>query len=333
MTAALETTIEQAWEDRGNISAATKGEVRGAVDEALSMLDSGKARVAEKGADGNWAVHQWLKKAVLLSFRLNANGPIKGGPDGSTWWDKVPSKFDGWTSDDFASSGLRAVPNAVARRGSYIASGVVLMPSFVNIGAYVDEGTMVDTWATVGSCAQIGKNVHLSGGAGIGGVDARVCRIQPAQLACDSIQPQLAIFGVEPRVRIAALMIVAFVIVVMLLFVALLPLMRREFCALAELKHGCPRHLQQPSDRRIRRQRVDAALQPRRQRRADPEYRIRAFQIARLGRAQCVAVGRRALPHDLFGRADPLHNPRNQRLDGRDIDSDLRNLCFGSCRA
>lgn len=170
MTAALETAIEQAWEDRASVTTDTKGEVRDAVEEALAMLDSGKARVAEKGAGGDWIVHQWLKKAVLLSFRLNANGPIKGGPDGSTWWDKVPSKFDGWTSDDFASSGLRAVPNAVARRGSYIASGVVLMPSFVNIGAYVDEGTMVDTWATVGSCAQIGKKVHLSGGAGIGGV-------------------------------------------------------------------------------------------------------------------------------------------------------------------
>ncbi|MEQ9317365.1 MAG: 2,3,4,5-tetrahydropyridine-2,6-dicarboxylate N-succinyltransferase [Henriciella sp.] len=170
MTANLESTIEQAWDDRANVSVETKGEVRDAVEEALAMLDAGKARVAEKGARGDWLVNQWLKKAVLLSFRLNANGPIKGGPGGSTWWDKVPSKFDGWTSDDFEASGLRAVPNAVARRGSYIASGVVLMPSFVNIGAYVDEGTMVDTWATVGSCAQIGRNVHLSGGAGIGGV-------------------------------------------------------------------------------------------------------------------------------------------------------------------
>ncbi|WP_084398042.1 2,3,4,5-tetrahydropyridine-2,6-dicarboxylate N-succinyltransferase [Henriciella aquimarina] len=170
MTAKLESIIEQAWEDRANVSVETKGEVRDSVEEALAMLDSGKARVAEKGGDGDWHVNQWLKKAVLLSFRLNANGPIKGGPDGSTWWDKVPSKFDGWGADDFAASGLRAVPNAVARRGSYIASGVVLMPSFVNIGAYVDEGTMVDTWATVGSCAQIGKGVHLSGGAGIGGV-------------------------------------------------------------------------------------------------------------------------------------------------------------------
>ncbi|WP_084393381.1 2,3,4,5-tetrahydropyridine-2,6-dicarboxylate N-succinyltransferase [Henriciella pelagia] len=170
MTANLEPIINQAWDDRASVSTDTKGEVRDAVEEALAMLDSGKARVAEKGADGNWIVNQWLKKAVLLSFRLNANGPIKGGPDGSTWWDKVASKFDGWSADDFAASGLRAVPNAVARRGSFIASGVVLMPSFVNIGAYVDEGTMVDTWATVGSCAQIGKNVHLSGGAGIGGV-------------------------------------------------------------------------------------------------------------------------------------------------------------------
>ncbi len=170
MTANLETIIEQAWDDRASVSADTKGEVRDSVDAALSLLDAGKARVAEKGADGHWHVNQWLKKAVLLSFRLNPNVAISGGPGGSSFWDKVPSKFDGWSSDDFASSGLRAVPNAVARRGSYIASGVVLMPSFVNIGAYVDEGTMVDTWATVGSCAQIGKGVHLSGGAGIGGV-------------------------------------------------------------------------------------------------------------------------------------------------------------------
>ncbi|MEE2879071.1 MAG: 2,3,4,5-tetrahydropyridine-2,6-dicarboxylate N-succinyltransferase [Pseudomonadota bacterium] len=170
MTANLEPIINQAWDNRADVSVDTRGEIRDAVEEALKQLDSGSARVAQKGADGNWVVNQWLKKAVLLSFRLNANGPIKGGPDGSTWWDKVPSKFDGWSADDFAASGLRAVPNAVARRGSYIASGVVLMPSFVNIGAYVDEGTMVDTWATVGSCAQIGKNVHLSGGAGIGGV-------------------------------------------------------------------------------------------------------------------------------------------------------------------
>ena len=170
MTAQLAKIVDTAWEERAGVSTDTKGEVREAVEEALAMLDAGKARVAEKAADGEWVVHQWLKKAVLLSFRLNANGPIKGGPDGSTWWDKVPSKFDGWSADDFSASGLRAVPNAVARRGSFIASGVVLMPSFVNIGAYVDEGTMVDTWATVGSCAQIGKNVHLSGGAGIGGV-------------------------------------------------------------------------------------------------------------------------------------------------------------------
>ena len=170
MTAKLAETIEQAWEDRALVSAETKGDIREAVDEALGLLDAGKARVAEKGADGDWTVNQWLKKAVLLSFRLNANGPIAGGPGGSTWWDKVASKFEGWSAEDFAASGLRAVPNAVARRGSYIASGVVLMPSFVNIGAYVDEGTMVDTWATVGSCAQIGRNVHLSGGAGIGGV-------------------------------------------------------------------------------------------------------------------------------------------------------------------
>lgn len=170
MTANLESIIEQAWEDRADISSETTGDVRNAVDEVLSMLDAGKARVAEKGEDGNWQVNQWLKKAVLLSFRLNANGPIKGGPGGSTWWDKVPSKFEGMSADDFKAAGFRAVPNCVVRRSAFIAPGAVLMPSFVNLGAYVDEGTMVDTWATVGSCAQIGKNCHISGGAGIGGV-------------------------------------------------------------------------------------------------------------------------------------------------------------------
>lgn len=165
----LAQTIDAAWEDRASINAATTGSVREAVEEALALLDSGRARVAEKAGDG-WQVNQWLKKAVLLSFRLNDMGVIKGGPGESVWWDKVPSKFDGWNADAFRQAGFRAVPNCVVRRGAFVAPGVVLMPSFVNLGAYVDEGTMVDTWATVGSCAQIGKNVHLSGGVGIGGV-------------------------------------------------------------------------------------------------------------------------------------------------------------------
>lgn len=165
----LAATLDAAWENRAELGTSTKGEVRDAVNEALALLDSGKARVAEKGADG-WTVNQWLKKAVLLSFRLNDNAIIKGGPGAATWWDKVPSKFDGWDAAAFQSAGFRAVPNCTVRSGAYVAPGVVLMPSFVNIGAYVDSGTMVDTWATVGSCAQIGKNVHLSGGVGIGGV-------------------------------------------------------------------------------------------------------------------------------------------------------------------
>ncbi|TDR89871.1 2,3,4,5-tetrahydropyridine-2-carboxylate N-succinyltransferase [Enterovirga rhinocerotis] len=165
----LATTIDAAWEDRANVTAATKGAVREAVEAAIAALDSGKARVAEKSG-GEWQVHQWLKKAVLLSFRLNDMAPISGGPGGAPWWDKVPSKFEGWNADGFKAAGFRAVPNCIVRRGAYIAPGVVLMPSFVNLGAYVDEGTMVDTWATVGSCAQIGKNCHISGGAGIGGV-------------------------------------------------------------------------------------------------------------------------------------------------------------------
>jgi len=167
--AALEKTIDAAFEDKANVSPATTGAVRAAVDEALALLDSGKVRVAEKG-DGGWTVNQWLKKAVLLSFRLNAMAVIKGGPGDSTWWDKVPSKFDGWGPQEFEAAGFRAVPNCVVRRSAYIAPGVVLMPSFVNLGAHVAEGTMIDTWATVGSCAQIGKNCHISGGAGIGGV-------------------------------------------------------------------------------------------------------------------------------------------------------------------
>ena len=167
--AALEKTIDAAFEDRGNVSPATTGEIRAAVDEALSLLDTGKVRVAEKG-EGGWTVNQWLKKAVLLSFRLNAMAPIKGGPGESSWWDKVPSKFDGWGPNEFEAAGFRAVPNCVVRYSAFIAPGVVLMPSFVNLGAHVGEGTMIDTWATVGSCAQIGKNCHISGGAGIGGV-------------------------------------------------------------------------------------------------------------------------------------------------------------------
>jgi 2,3,4,5-tetrahydropyridine-2-carboxylate N-succinyltransferase len=165
----LAQTIDAAWEDRANVNPATKGAVREAVEQALHLLDSGKARVAEK-AGAEWQVHQWLKKAVLLSFRLNDMSVIKGGPGNAVWWDKVPSKFDGWSESEFQAAGFRAVPNCTVRRGAYIAPGVVLMPSFVNLGAYVDEGTMVDTWATVGSCAQIGKHVHLSGGVGIGGV-------------------------------------------------------------------------------------------------------------------------------------------------------------------
>jgi 2,3,4,5-tetrahydropyridine-2-carboxylate N-succinyltransferase len=144
--------------------------VRDAVDAALDLLDAGKARVAQRDADGKWTVNQWLKKAVLLSFRLNDMTTIAGAPGKASWWDKVPSKFDGWGDNKFRDAGFRAVPGSVVRRSAYIAPGVVLMPSFVNLGAYVDSGTMVDTWATVGSCAQIGKNCHISGGAGIGGV-------------------------------------------------------------------------------------------------------------------------------------------------------------------
>jgi 2,3,4,5-tetrahydropyridine-2-carboxylate N-succinyltransferase len=169
-TSDLAQTIDAAWEDRANVNASTTGAVREAVEQAMSLLDSGKARVAEKAAGGEWQVHQWLKKAVLLSFRLNDMEVIGGGPGEATWWDKVPSKFAGWGENRFRAAGFRAVPNCTVRRGAYIAPGVVLMPSFVNLGAYVDENTMVDTWATVGSCAQIGKNVHLSGGVGIGGV-------------------------------------------------------------------------------------------------------------------------------------------------------------------
>jgi 2,3,4,5-tetrahydropyridine-2-carboxylate N-succinyltransferase len=167
--AELQATIDAAWEDRDNIGLTTKGSVREAVAEALNLMDSGAARVAEKGAEG-WVVNQWLKKAVLLSFRLNDMSVIEGGAGGATWWDKVPSKFAGWGENRFRDAGFRAVPSCVVRHSAYIAPSVVLMPSFVNLGAYVDSGTMVDTWVTVGSCAQIGKNVHLSGGVGIGGV-------------------------------------------------------------------------------------------------------------------------------------------------------------------
>ncbi|UIJ71405.1 2,3,4,5-tetrahydropyridine-2,6-dicarboxylate N-succinyltransferase [Aurantimonas sp. HBX-1] len=168
--AALESTIERAFEERNNVSASTTGPVREAVETAMEMLDSGEARVATRGGDGTWTVHQWLKKAVLLSFRLNEMSVIEGGAGGATWWDKVPSKFQGWGENRFREAGFRAVPGSIVRRGAFIGKDVVLMPSFVNLGAYVDTGTMVDSWATVGSCAQIGKNVHLSGGVGIGGV-------------------------------------------------------------------------------------------------------------------------------------------------------------------
>ena len=166
----LQSTIDAAFDARDELTIHTTGPVREAVEEALNLLDSGKARVAEKTADG-WIVNQWLKKAVLLSFRLNDMKPVAGGPgDDTNWWDKVPSKFEGWGENRFREAGFRAVPNCIVRHSAHIAPGVVLMPSFVNLGAFVDSGTMVDTWATVGSCAQIGKNVHLSGGAGIGGV-------------------------------------------------------------------------------------------------------------------------------------------------------------------
>ena len=169
MSAELERVIDLAWEGRDRIGTETGGEIRTAVDRALALLDSGAVRVAQKGP-GGWSVNQWLKKAVLLSFRLNPMAPIAGGPGGAHWFDKVPSKFLGMSEGDFAAAGFRAVPGAIVRHGAYIAKGAVLMPSFVNIGAHVGEGTMIDTWATVGSCAQIGANVHISGGTGIGGV-------------------------------------------------------------------------------------------------------------------------------------------------------------------
>jgi 2,3,4,5-tetrahydropyridine-2-carboxylate N-succinyltransferase len=166
---ALAATLDAAWENRAEIGIDTTGDVRDAVEVALSLLDSGSVRVAEK-IDGTWVVNQWLKKAVLLSFRLSPMELIPGAPGGASWWDKVPSKFDGMDAAAFQKAGFRAVPGAIVRRSAYIAPGAILMPSFVNLGAYVDTGTMVDTWVGVGSCAQIGKNVHLSGGVGIGGV-------------------------------------------------------------------------------------------------------------------------------------------------------------------
>ncbi|MGP1355981.1 2,3,4,5-tetrahydropyridine-2,6-dicarboxylate N-succinyltransferase [Roseicyclus sp.] len=169
-TAGLETAIEAAWEARDTITPQTKGETRDAIEATLHALDQGQLRVADRGADGTWHVNQWAKKAVLLGFRLQDMGVQTGGPQGGTWWDKVDSKFAHWGEAQWKAAGFRAVPNCVVRRSAHIAKGVVLMPCFVNLGAYVDEGTMVDTWATVGSCAQIGKNVHLSGGVGIGGV-------------------------------------------------------------------------------------------------------------------------------------------------------------------
>lgn len=165
----LEAAIEAAWEARDTVTPASD-DVRKIVDEALGLIEAGSARVAESDGQGGWKVNQWLKKAVLLSFRLNDNAPVPGGAGGAPAFDKVPVKFDGWDEAKFREAGFRVVPGAVARRGTYISKGVVLMPSFVNIGAYIGEGTMIDTWATVGSCAQIGRNVHISGGAGIGGV-------------------------------------------------------------------------------------------------------------------------------------------------------------------
>lgn len=176
MSTDLAAQIEAAWERRTELTPASTGADIEAINTALELLDNGQARVAERGADGAWVTHQWLKKAVLLSFRISANEIIGDGhhvhmdPSPGPWWDKVPSKFKGWSANTFAAAGFRSVPGAIARRGSFVGKNVVLMPSFVNIGAYVDEGTMVDTWATVGSCAQIGKHVHISGGAGIGGV-------------------------------------------------------------------------------------------------------------------------------------------------------------------
>ncbi len=170
MTDTLQSRIEAAWDGRDSLDTSPGSAIGQDVAEALNLLDTGAARVAEPDGNGGWQVNQWLKKAVLLSFRLNPMEEISGGPGGAHWWDKVPSKFEGWTSAQFRQAGFRAVPGSIVRRGAFIAKDAVLMPSFVNIGAHVGEGTMVDTWVTVGSCAQIGRNVHISGGVGIGGV-------------------------------------------------------------------------------------------------------------------------------------------------------------------
>jgi 2,3,4,5-tetrahydropyridine-2-carboxylate N-succinyltransferase len=183
--AAVKADVEAAWEARDSLTPSTHGPFREAVEQAVALLDSGRFRVAERTPDGEWVVHAWLKKAVLLSFRLHANHvmpaahglPVGGAVAVGPWWDKVANKFGSWGEAEFKAAGFRAVPGAIVRKGAFIARNVVLMPSFVNVGAYVDEGTMVDTWATVGSCAQIGKNVHISGGAGIGGV------LEPLQAA------------------------------------------------------------------------------------------------------------------------------------------------------
>ena len=169
MTEGVEQLIDAAWLQRDTLSTSTSGETQDAVEAAIAALDSGEARIAEK-IDGQWVVHQWLKKAVLLSFRLSPMEMIPGGPGGAHWWDKVPSKFAGWGQREFEAAAFRAVPGAIVRRGAFIAPGAVLMPSFINLGAHVGEGTMVDTWVTIGSCAQVGKNCHISGGAGIAGV-------------------------------------------------------------------------------------------------------------------------------------------------------------------
>jgi 2,3,4,5-tetrahydropyridine-2,6-dicarboxylate N-succinyltransferase len=177
MSDALQTAIDRAWEERTTISPETRGETREAVFEALDLLDAGKRRVAEPGENG-WTVNEWLKKAVLLSFRLTPNKIVRGAPgENASWWDKVDNKFEGWDAERFQAAGFRAVPHAIVRHAAHIAPDVVLMPCFVNIGAYVDSGTMVDTWATVGSCAQVGRNCHISGGAGLGGV------LEPLQAA------------------------------------------------------------------------------------------------------------------------------------------------------
>lgn len=165
----LEKTIDAAFEDRASINAQTKGAVRDAVEHTLNLLDSGQLRVAEKQATG-WHVNAFAKKAVLLSFRLNENRALSGGPDSSVWWDKVGIKFSGWSEDQFKQAGFRSVPGTVVRKSAFVAPNAILMPCFINVGAYVDEGTMIDTWSTVGSCAQVGKNCHISGGVGLGGV-------------------------------------------------------------------------------------------------------------------------------------------------------------------